>query len=501
MSASPPPSGAASRAGRFALPALGVILAIGLVARLREAQRTPLWFDEIFTLWMTRASFGAMLERLASDIHPPLMSVLLWAWRGAGGEGVLWLKALPIAIGLATLVALHAAARDWFGERAGLLAALLLALQPTHVYFSQELRSYALLILAALLATWTAWRWVRRGGRGNGIAFVASAALALYTHYLAALLLAFLGGWGLVTLWPDRRRMRSWALWNAAVALAFLPQFPTFLHQLGLAADHWMKPPGFQDLDNLSRKMAFSASYMVPVLAVIAAVPLLRQRSRREAILLWLMIAAPVATAYALTRADVAKLFVERYMHFTLPFLCALLAAGIVGARHPALAVVLAIALTGFAARQTVMRRPYAEAVALDAAVRSFERHRLPGDVVFCADSHSLFVMEHRHPAADVRLVVTWERVPYYEGATFIPDSMRTTPAAVAAAARGGRRWWGLRTRHGGISSAAGAALMDSLARGGRDHLDMVTIWAGQPAMRGGDVGRGRSAPDGTHSR
>lgn len=474
---------AASRHGRVPIFWLGLILALGTLLRLREARMTPLWFDEVFTLWLTREPFGTMLDRLAGDIHPPLFSALLWTWRAAGGESVLWLKTLPVAIGVLTVLALYFAVRDWFGPRAALLAAALLAIHPTHVYFSQELRSYSLLILLVLLVTWNAWRWVKWDRRRDAVAYVASAALALLTHYLAGLVLLLLGLWGYAQVRREARRVMEWTLWQSAVLLAFAPQAPTFLHQLRLSGEHWMPSPVFEDLANLARKITFGARYMVPILAAVAALPLIRTRTRRPATLVWWMMLAPVAAAYALTAGDTAHLFVERYMYFALPLFCALVAEGLVGAGTRWAGTLAGLALFAFATRSMVLHRPYAEAVALDRAVRDVESRLQPGDLVFCGDSHSLLVFEHRRPDVDARLLMTWSRLPYYEGASLIGDSLRATPDALAGAAATGRRWWGLRTRHGGISSAAGAALMDSLARGERRQVDMVTVWAGQAGM------------------
>lgn len=474
--------------GRPAFPWLpfGMILAAGLLLRVREARLTPLWFDEIFSLWTTRTSFGVMLETLSHDIHPPLLSTLLWVWRLVGGENPMALKILPILIGLATVAALFFAARDWFGEPIGLLAAALLAIHPVHVYFSQELRSYGLLILMVLLVAWTAWRWVERGRVSDGLAYALCAALALYTHYLSGLVLMMVGLWGFARLHRHPRRSMAWALWQGAALLLFLPQAPMFLRQLMISTDHWMPRPVFEDLANLSRKITYGARYMVPVMGALALLPLFRSRSRAPAVLAWwTMVAAPLA-AFVLTRQDVAHLFVERYMYFALPPFCALLAAGLLALPGRWTGTFAALGVLLFAGRSMMLHRPFVEAVSLDRALRSIEPDLRPGDLVVCADSHSLLMMEHRHPAIETRLLMTWPRLPYYEGATLIVDSLRTTPFAFAEAAASGRRWWGLRVRHGGISSARGAELLDALAQGGREQIDMVTTWAGRPGMRGG---------------
>src|SRR6266487_4315321 len=231
---SAPPSLSDAPRGREPWLALLAILLVGALLRVREASLTPLWFDEIFTLRIARLPFPAMWRALGADIHPPLHTTLLWLWR-AGGENPLWLKSLPIAIGLATIAALYAAVREMFGSPAALLAAALLSLHRMHVYFSQEIRSYALLTLTLLLAVWMAWRWLERGRRADGAWFVLAAAAALYTHYMAGLVLALLALWGLWSVRRDAARVRGWIGLHLAIAALFAPIAPMFITQLRIS--------------------------------------------------------------------------------------------------------------------------------------------------------------------------------------------------------------------------------------------------------------------------
>jgi hypothetical protein len=482
-SASPPQEAGPAPLSRSGVLGLGLILLAALVLRVREASQTPLWFDEIFSLWTVRGSFAEMMRKLAGDIHPPLHTMLLDAWRSVGGENVMWLKTLPILLGLATIVVLFRAASEMFDRRVGFTAAALLALHRTHVYFSQELRSYVLLTLLLLLAVWLGWRWIGRARPRDAALYALCVALAFYTHYLSFLILGLLGAWGLFALRREPRRIPAWLGLHLAAGVLFAPQIPTFLRQLALARDHWAKPPTLVNLADLARQISFGARYMVPVLALLSLVPLTRLRERRPAALLWWMALVPVLLAYWLTIHG-AHLFVERYMFFTLPYWCALFAAGVTNLPPRRIAGSLAaLALIAFAARSTALHRPHPEAVALDGAVKRVGERLAPGDVVICCDTHSMFTMRYRFPAADVRLLMTWPHLPYYEGAQFIPDSMRLPPDSLEAMSVRGARWWGLRTRHGGIPSDQGAMLMASLARGPRAQLDMVTLWAGAPGM------------------
>lgn len=475
-------SGAASPRERLAFAA---VLAVALALRLFEAWRTPLWFDEIFTLRAARLPLPAMLGMLGTDIHPPLPTLLLAGWRALGGEAAPWLKLLPIATGVATVAVLYGFAADLFGRRAGLLAAALLAVHRTHVYVSQELRSYALLTLALTLAAWGAWRWAARRPRGAAL-YVGGAALALHTHYLGGLVLAFLGAWGPWAVRGAPRRWRDWLGLQIAVAVLFAPLVPLFARQLGLSGDHWIPPPTVGNLVSLARQVAFGAIYAVPPFFAAAALPLLRRAQRPGALLLAWLALAPALAAWGLSTRG-AHLFTERIMGFALPWWCALLAAAIAGLTPRALAGAAAAVALAFGARAMALKPPMPEAVALRIAAARIAARAEPGDLIVCADTHSLFSFEQHAPGAGrAVLLMQWPRLPYYEGAVFVPESQRVTAAFLEREAAAGRRWWGLRTRHGGLPSDSGAALMTRLARGGRARIEMTTLWAGAPGTDAG---------------
>lgn len=459
---------------------LAAILAIAAALRAREAALTPFWFDEIFTLWTVRLGVPGMLRLLAQDMHPPLHFLLVWAWRALGGEGELWLKSLSIAIGLCTIAVVYGMAREMFGARAALLAAALLALHRTAVFVSQEVRSFGLLWLLLLLATWMAWRWIEHGRRRDAARFVLCAAAAIYTHYLAGAVLAFLFLWGGVALHRDRARLLVWLWLYAGVALLFAPQLPTFVEQLHRNREHWIKPSTLGSLFNLARQISIGATYLVVPWFLAAALPLGRAREWRPASLLWCVSLFPIALTWSLTRAG-AHLFVERYMLFTLPAWGALVAAGIAGARWRAARWILAIGLVALDARSFALHRTFPESVAQRRAVEYLAARVRPGDIVFCADSHSLFTLQQHLPGrARYRFLLSDPHLPYYEGACLIPDSIRVMDGDVERAHVKGARWWGMRTRHGGSTSVPAAVVLGSFAVGAPVQYDMVTVWAGQ---------------------
>ncbi len=483
MMPAPPPQNA-TRPGSAQLPpwlALAAVLALATGLRVWEAVRTPLWFDEIFTLMVARLDVSGLLAALANDMHPPLHYLLEHLWIRFGGEGELWLKSLSILIGVATVAALYGLVAEAFGRGAGLFAALLLAVHRTHVYYSQEARSYALLWLWYVLAAWMAWRWTERGRPRDAALFVLTAAAALYTHYQAGLVLAGLGVWGAAALARTPRKLGGWLALNAAVVLLFLPQLGTFLSQWHrLSAEYWVSPVSPAMFLDVLRIYSFGVVLAVPLMAGLALLPLVLPGHRRAAALVWMASLVPMMLAYVLA-ARGAHVYTDRYMMFVLPGWCALASAGLaaLGARWVWLRRGLGAALLLVAVRTLATHLPNIEAVELARAEQWLRPRVQAGDVVAFADGHAWFFFRHHAPSLGRQiLVLPTPHMPYYEGALFVPDSARVTVAAWDSLTVG-RRWFGVRARHGGIDSRPA---FERMVRGARaiEGFGPVTVTMGQ---------------------
>ena len=128
------------------------IAALGGSLRFHQIGINSLWLDEAFSIWMGQQPLAEMLQWLIRiDQHPPLYYMLLRAWLGLG-DGTGTVRALSALFSTLTIPTIFLLGRRLAGLRAGLLAALLLAVSPLHVHFAQEARMYALLALSASLA-------------------------------------------------------------------------------------------------------------------------------------------------------------------------------------------------------------------------------------------------------------------------------------------------------------------------------------------------------------
>lgn len=227
-----PPASQFLRTARPAWLPWSLLLATGLAFGLRVPRLAwqPLWWDEGYSIYFATEPLGRMLWLTAHDIHPPLYYALLHGWSLLFGPGPAAARVLSLALGtLAVPVAAWLALALWPGQvRVALIAAVLLAISPMHIYYSQEVRMYALAMLLGMLATGAFWKAVTRLEQGVParrwlVAYVAAAALGLYTLYYLALLLVAQALWA---LWVYRNRwsvLRALFVAWAATLLLYLP--------------------------------------------------------------------------------------------------------------------------------------------------------------------------------------------------------------------------------------------------------------------------------------
>ena len=152
-------------------------------------------------------SFGDMLHEVkASESNPPLYYVLAWGWAKAFGTGEFGLRSLSALFGAATVPVAYLIGRQLASRRAGLILAALVAVNPMLIWYSQEARSYALLVFFGALSLLFFVRALdTRRGRDLALWALASA-LALCSHYFAVFAVGIEAVWLLVAL---RSRWRA----------------------------------------------------------------------------------------------------------------------------------------------------------------------------------------------------------------------------------------------------------------------------------------------------
>jgi uncharacterized membrane protein len=180
---------------------LGGVLLLALVVRAIDINGQSLFIDEINEIDLAKRPAIAIVN--ARDSMPPLYPPLLKAWLSVWqtDAAARWLSAL---CGTLSILCIWGIGRRLVGERTAEAAALIAAVLPLHVYFSQFVRCYALVFLIAALALWLLLRALDENRWRDWAGFAVVGSLGMYSHYYFAIFLAT----SLMIVW-----IKKWQLW------------------------------------------------------------------------------------------------------------------------------------------------------------------------------------------------------------------------------------------------------------------------------------------------
>ncbi len=193
---------------------LAATIAAAAVLRFWTLGRQGFWYDEATTGWVLRLNPFEVLGVLPRrETVPPLYYAIAWPWSRVFGRTEIGLRSLSALAGVATVPVAFLAARALAGRRVALVAAALVAVNPLLIWYSQEARCYALLVLVAGISFWLFLRARSHPTRGRLTAWAIASALAVCTHYFAAFVVVPEALW----LLSDRRASLRWRLSSVAL--------------------------------------------------------------------------------------------------------------------------------------------------------------------------------------------------------------------------------------------------------------------------------------------
>jgi hypothetical protein len=319
------------RAGAMAANPWAAVAGLTLLAavlRFARIGHQGFWFDEANTALLVRFSPGKMLGLLPqTESTPPLYYCIAWVWARIFGFGETGLRSLSAVAGVLTVPVVYAAGAKLISRRVGVIAAALLTTSPLLIWYSQEARSYELVVLLGATSLLTFAYALQTPTRRSLAAWAVACALALATHYFALLAVVPEAGW---LLYVHRRR-RSVQVAVGVIALAGLALIPLAISQQGTGNSNWIAhiplrirlsqiPPQFL--------LGFGAPAghwlrSINAVVVLAAVALLwwrgGRRERRGALLAGGLAVAGFVAMLALLAAGVDDLITRNIIVLWLP--------------------------------------------------------------------------------------------------------------------------------------------------------------------------------------
>jgi len=330
------------------------ILLLGLLLRILNLNQSY-WLDEAIGVLASRdfTYLGLIKDFVRFDFHPPFHYVLLKFWGENLGFSEISTRSLSVVFGVATIYVVYKIAKNLvtkkspnFWQNWPWLAALFLATSPLHIYYSQEVRMYPMVVFFACLSVLFYIRSISTSNYYNWIMFSFSIILLVVSDYVPLFLLPVF----FVEAFSNKRGR----VFFNKLFLSFMPLLtvsilwaPTFLSQiqsgraLSISFSSWAKIVGSPSPKELVLvwikfiigRISFVNKIKYAVLIIIYSIPFLTTlviawlRKRKDILILWLWLILPLILGY-ISSFIIPSFSYFRYI-FILPAFYLLLSFGV----------------------------------------------------------------------------------------------------------------------------------------------------------------------------
>lgn len=198
------------------------IILTGIFLRLISLLKQPIWFDEIASITVSQKPFIQLLFSTAADTHPPFYFLLL-KLLSIFSVNTHYLRFFSLFIGTLTIWVTYKIIYKISSSKASLATALIIAINPLHIYASSQIRMYSLLTLQVLILVWLFIYFMKSERLSHLIIYGILGVTSLYTHYYAALVLFALN---LIYLIIKKRNIfdsKAWYTTQIFILIFFLP--------------------------------------------------------------------------------------------------------------------------------------------------------------------------------------------------------------------------------------------------------------------------------------
>jgi len=214
----------------------GFILTIALFLRFYQLGQECLWIDEVSSV---DQALRPLPELFSGFLRGPLYYFLLHLWIKLFGLSEFSLRFPSAIFGITSVYLTYRIGKTMFNRFVGQVSALLLAVSPFHIFFSQEVRHYSLWVFLTLLSNFIFLKLLKnKDNPKNYIYYCLAMTASLYTILWSVLSWAV---HNLVIIF-GKRANRRWFISQVVIFVGFLfwlIPFMLFVYKIKDAVPTW----------------------------------------------------------------------------------------------------------------------------------------------------------------------------------------------------------------------------------------------------------------------
>lgn len=254
--------------------ALGLAVIVGLIGAFVQLGRSSLWYDELFTAWVTTADSvpSHVIGRLVTDLHPPVYYFSTYLWSLLFGTGDAALRAYSAVSACGAVLIVLFGLKPVMSLNGRLVACALAVGSRYWFYMAQNARSYALCMLIGAVMLWLASELLRnRERRWPLIGLFLAATLGAFSHFFMTF--EAVGLCLLLALYLQRRRIVL-AAFAAALVIANTLYVKLVIDRFARFSitNTWMSNDPGAYADNVLDALKFTGLKEVATLGLLVAI-------------------------------------------------------------------------------------------------------------------------------------------------------------------------------------------------------------------------------------
>ena len=192
-----------------------IVVLLAMALRCWGIGQQSVWRDEYLIIgYLDAVDFNSFLSmfRFWNADNAPLFQLLAYAVYNGVCASTITVRMLSVAASTAAVALLYLLVQRWAGQRAAIIAALLAAISPHHIWYAQAIRPYALLEPLSIISWWTLLEIGARGTRRFWLGHIGANLLLIATHPFSALMFPVQGLYLLPHFWRNPWHMAGWLL-------------------------------------------------------------------------------------------------------------------------------------------------------------------------------------------------------------------------------------------------------------------------------------------------
>jgi len=214
------------------------LIVIGSVLRLYNLGFNSFWLDEAATDLFTQQSISNYWQLVTNlgEVHPPLFYLVEKIIIPFGTSEFLY-RLFPAVFGIATIPLFYIIGKKMFGSSVGIIMAVLITFSPFHIRYSQDARMYTMFLFIISLALIFYLEAIKSNNLKYWILFGFVSALAIWTHFMAFIIIGALIIYSLFHLIKEKNSPKNLLLSIIAIIILLSPLilmiYGIFLKRIG----------------------------------------------------------------------------------------------------------------------------------------------------------------------------------------------------------------------------------------------------------------------------